>query len=112
VQAIVGQLSKIQAELETLQSKHGVEINVALESELVGIVEQWALGKEWIDLMDETDLDEGDVVRTIRRTIDVLLQITQIRLPTPSNTKEYVNPFLELNRLAHTAILQMKRFPL
>jgi superfamily II RNA helicase len=51
---------------------------VWLETELVGLIEQWALGTGWTDLCANTSLDEGDIVRLLRRTVDVLSQIPNV----------------------------------
>ena len=42
---------------------------------MTGIISEWARGKKWKDLVFNTSLDEGDVVRIIRRSIDVLSQV-------------------------------------
>ncbi len=57
------------------QNKFHIEIPIYLETELTGIISEWARGKKWKDLVFNTSLDEGDVVRIIRRSIDVLSQI-------------------------------------
>jgi superfamily II RNA helicase len=49
-----------------------------LDYELTGLVEQWALGMEWFELCQNTNLDEGDIVRLMRRTIDLLYQIPHV----------------------------------
>jgi len=41
-------------------------------------VEQWALQVDWVTLCDHTSLDEGDIVRILRRTLDVLSQIPHV----------------------------------
>ena len=60
-----------------------------------------ALGIEWNELCEATNLAEGDIVRMLRRTIDVLWQIPQI--PNISGT---------LLNNARDAISSMKRFPI
>jgi hypothetical protein len=40
-----------------------------------GLVAAWARGTPWRDLIANTSLDEGDVVRVMRRTVDLLAQI-------------------------------------
>jgi superfamily II RNA helicase len=57
------------------QTKFHIEIPIYLETELTGIISEWARGKKWKDLVFNTSLDEGDVVRIIRRSIDVLSQV-------------------------------------
>ena len=41
----------------------------------MGLVHSWASGSSWSDLIANTSLDEGDVVRIMRRTIDLLSQV-------------------------------------
>ncbi len=57
------------------QNKFHIEIPIYLATELTGIISEWAKGKKWKDLVFNTSLDEGDVVRIIRRSIDVLSQV-------------------------------------
>ena len=74
---------------------------VCLDTELVGLVEQWALGISWIDLCEATSLDAGDLVRILRRTVDLLSQIPFV-------------PYLprELKQNARRAQQLMNRFPI
>ena len=41
----------------------------------MGLVQAWACGTSWAELIANTSLDEGDVVRIMRRTIDLLSQV-------------------------------------
>jgi superfamily II RNA helicase len=61
-----------------VQRRHGVALPVWLERDLVALVEQWALGVEWSELYAHTSLDEGDIVRILRRTLDFLSQIPHV----------------------------------
>ncbi|MEB3160386.1 MAG: helicase-related protein, partial [Synechocystis sp.] len=78
-----------------------IDIPLLLEVDFMGLVEQWALGMEWETLCQQTSLDEGDLVRLFRRTVDLLWQIPQIPHLSP-----------RLKRNARLAVSQMKRFPL
>jgi superfamily II RNA helicase len=62
-------------QLFQLQRRWQIALPVWLELDLVGLVEQWALEVPWTDLCAETNLDEGDIVRLLRRTLDFLSQI-------------------------------------
>ena len=57
------------------QNKFHIDTPVLLDTDLIGIISEWARGRKWKDLIFNTSLDEGDVVRIIRRSIDVLSQI-------------------------------------
>ena len=101
---VLDRLQKPQEQLRNTQEEHHVGFPVYMEPDFVGLVETWALGKEfgveWGELCQKTSLDEGDMVRILRRTVDVLLQIPQI--PWISTT---------LMEKAKEASANMKRFP-
>lgn len=97
--ALVG-LRRIRRELFKLQRRYQVALPVWLETEFVGLVEHWALGTEWIDLCNNTTLDEGDLVRLLRRTVDFLSQIPHV----PYMTAEF-------KQNAVRAIQLIDRFP-
>lgn len=94
-------LREIRRQLYQVQAKHNLAIPVWLDVQLMGLVEQWVLGTEWNELCENTSLDEGDIVRLLRRTIDLLWQIPQI--PRISSS---------LRNNAREAIALMKRFPI
>ncbi len=94
-------LREIRTRLFQVQRRHGIGLPVWREYELVGLCEQWALGMEWNDLCESVSLAEGDIVRMLRRTVDVLSQIPQI--PNISST---------LSNNAREVSAMMKRFPI
>ena len=68
-------LSGIRRELLRAQERFKVVVPAWWEPELMGLVEAWAKGTTWNDLIANTSLDEGDVVRIMRRTVDLLAQV-------------------------------------
>jgi superfamily II RNA helicase len=78
VETALAELRSIRRRLFQRQHRLQVVLPVWLEDELVGLVEQWALGTDWAELCSNTNLDEGDVVRILRRTLDILSQIPHI----------------------------------
>lgn len=94
-------IKEIRTRLFQVQRRHGVGLPVWREYQLVGLCEQWALGMDWNELCESVSLAEGDVVRMLRRTVDVLSQIPQI--PNISST---------LSNNARDAGAMMKRFPI
>ena len=94
-------LREIRRLLFQSQSQYDITIPVWLELELTGVIEQWALGTDWQELCENTSLDEGDLVRLLRRTIDLLSQIPQI-----PNISSY------LKKSAKDAVTKLKRFPI
>ncbi|KAH7365328.1 hypothetical protein KP509_18G021200 [Ceratopteris richardii] len=75
VQETVYSLRKKQQWLLDLQNECGVMIACDLDDQLAGLVEAWASGVSWRELMSECHLDEGDLARLFRRTIDLLAQV-------------------------------------
>jgi len=72
-------IRQIRREIFQMQRRHAREqqdtLPVYLEWDMIALVEQWALETEWETLCSNTSLDEGDVVRILRRTLDLLSQI-------------------------------------
>lgn len=91
----------LRRKLIKAQNQRAIAIPLWLEVDFMGLVEQWALGMEWENLCRQTSLDEGDLVRLFRRTVDLLWQIPQVPHLSP-----------RLKRNARIAVQQMKRFPL
>lgn len=100
VQEVFVELEKEAAELMAAQSELGIDFPVNLCREAGGLIEQWANGLSWRELCKETSLDQGDVCRMLRRTVEVLRQIpnTYGVNPTIANT-------------AFAAVALMDRFP-
>ena len=98
-EALAG-LRGTRRQLFQLQRRYNVALPIWLEYELVALVEQWALGIEWLELCANTSLDEGDVVRLLRRTLDLLSQVPHVpHLPE------------SLQRNAYRAMQLLDRFP-
>jgi superfamily II RNA helicase len=70
------------------------------EPELMGLVHAWASGTSWVDVIANTSLDEGDVVRILRRTVDLLAQV-----PYAEALSE------QLRTTARKALKAINRFP-
>jgi superfamily II RNA helicase len=90
----------LRRRLFQVQYRHDAAIPIWLERDLVTLVEQWALGVEWLEMISHTSLDEGDVVRILRRTLDFLSQIPHV--PHVSDS---------LRRNAYRAMQLIDRFP-
>jgi superfamily II RNA helicase len=93
-------LRSLRRELERQQERRGVVVPVWWEPELTGLVHAWAKGAAWSDLIASTSLDEGDVVRVLRRTVDLLAQVPYA---------EAISDRLRTN--ARRALRAINRFP-
>jgi len=100
VEVALAGLRRLRREVFKLQRRYQVALPVWLETEFIGLVEQWALGVEWTEVCGNTSLDEGDVVRMLRRTVDFLSQIPHV----PHVTTEF-------KKNAVRAIQLIDRFP-
>lgn len=96
----LSKLRGIRRQMFQLQRRYNVALPIWLEFELIAVVEQWALGMEWVELCDRTSLDEGDLVRILRRTLDLLSQIPHV---------PHLSPALKSN--TQRAIQLIDRFP-
>lgn len=83
-----------------IQAEWGVEVAVGLDGELVGLVEKWASGVSWVELLSGTSLQEGDACRLLRRVLDLLRQVRY--LPVVSE---------QLKRNCSRAVALLDRFP-
>ena len=95
------ELWEIRRKLYQAQTRKDIAMPVWLERDLIGLSEVWCQGATWDEICNNTTLDEGDIVRVLRRTVDVLMQIPQI--PAIS---------YDLVKTARQASDNMKRFPI
>jgi len=91
----------VRAPLELQQENHNVKVPVNLETHYAGLVEAWALGENWMELSEGSDMQEGDLCNLLRRTLDVLRLIP--RLPTLSRA---------FKRQARSAVKMVGRYPI
>jgi hypothetical protein len=63
-------------------------------------VHAWAAGASWNEVITSSSLDEGDVVRVLRRTVDLLSQVPYCELVSE-----------RLRRNARLALKAINRFP-
>ncbi len=90
----------MRRELLRVQERFKVFFPAWFETELMGLVDAWARGSTWTDLIANTSLDEGDVVRILRRTVDLLSQVPYCELISK-----------QLRANARSALKLINRFP-
>ncbi|VVA26127.1 PREDICTED: RNA helicase [Prunus dulcis] len=98
---VVNFLDEQRSSFLQLQEKHGVNKPCYLDTQFSGMVEAWVSGLTWKEIMMDCAMDEGDLARLLRRTIDLLVQIP--KLPD-------IDPLLQIN--AKTASNIMDRPPI
>ncbi len=72
---VFNELESLRKLVTSKQKKFNIDTPILLEKDFTGIISEWARGKKWKEVIFNTSLDEGDVVRILRRSIDVLSQI-------------------------------------
>ena len=106
VQSFAEQSLHMQARLLSVQLSHGVDAAIPLDITYAGLVEAWALGASWNELVAMTSMQEGDIIRVLRRVLDALRQIP--RLPFVADGMG-VDAEFRVN--ARRALTLMDRFP-
>jgi superfamily II RNA helicase len=74
VDLALDKVAKIGRRVYRLQRDFDIDIPVAFSPVLSGLTQMWADGADWDDIRQTTDYDEGDVVRSLRRTVDICRQ--------------------------------------
>ncbi len=97
---VFNELEALKKLVASKQNKFHIDTPIFLETELTGIISEWAKGTKWKELIFNTSLDEGDVVRILRRSIDVLSQI-----------KYCIGVSNKLKTKAKLALRAINRFP-
>ena len=79
VRKVLNQVKDIRRRLSNIEKEEDIhKDNMYINSFYSPLIEYWINGGEWEDLIDQIEAGEGDVVRTFKRTIDVLRQLTVI----------------------------------
>lgn len=74
VDSALQRVHKVARRIFRLQRDFEVDIPVQFSPMLSGLTQLWAEGATWEDIREATDWDEGDIVRGIRRTVDLCRQ--------------------------------------
>nr|GMC88082.1 DExH-box ATP-dependent RNA helicase DExH15 chloroplastic isoform X1 [Ipomoea batatas] len=93
---VINLLEEQRTSLLELQEKHGVRIPCCLDSQFSGMVEAWASGLTWKEIMMDCAMDEGDLARLLRRSIDILAQVP--KLPD-------IDPLLQSNARSASSVM-------
>lgn len=94
----VEELFGLSQDLLRLQNKSGLSFPVALEGSSCGLVEAWASGMDWEQLVAFTSLDGGDIYRVLRRTLELLRAVSLVPVVAPQTRSHARSAFLAMNR--------------
>lgn len=70
----VGEVQKVAEAVLRWQKRFEVEVPAMVNPVFSGLAEAWAEGASWEEVRDRAGMDEGDVVRALRRTLDMARQ--------------------------------------
>jgi superfamily II RNA helicase len=82
------EIRELGRELRRVQRRYRVDVPVRVIEPLAGLTQLWAGGATWEQMLTATDMDEGDIVHFLRRTLDLLRQIT-IAPHVPEHLREH-----------------------
>jgi superfamily II RNA helicase len=68
-------IRELARDLRRVQRRYRVDVPVRVIEPLAGLTQIWAGGATWEQMLAATDMDEGDIVHFLRRTLDLLRQI-------------------------------------
>lgn len=72
---VIEAICSIADKVEELQKMFNVSAPVLVNSTYAGLVEYWCRGAYWEEMRDYLGWEEGDMMRLLRRTLDVLQQL-------------------------------------
>ncbi len=79
VEIALGQILKTAKHVLRLQKEFEIEVPVSFSPVFSGLCQMWAEGSNWDEIRNASPFDEGDIVRALRRTLDLCRQF--IRAP-------------------------------
>ena len=69
-------VKEIRKKIAIIQREHDIDTEMYINSFYSPLIELWILDGDWEKIADNVEAGEGDVVRSFKRTVDVLRQIT------------------------------------
>jgi superfamily II RNA helicase len=85
VDILLDDIQRIARKLYKLQRDFDIEVPIDFSPVFSGLSQMWAQGAKWEDIRYVSQFDEGDIVRALRRTLDLARQF--IHAP---NMPEYI----------------------
>ena len=78
VRKTLNKIKDIRRKLERVQNENNVDDCMYINSFYCALIEMWANGAEWDEIINQVEMGEGDIVRCFKRVVDVLRQLTTI----------------------------------
>jgi superfamily II RNA helicase len=74
VDSTLEEVGKLARKIKRLQKDFDIDIAVEFSPHFSALTEMWAQGASWAQIRHASSFDEGDVVRALRRTLDLCRQ--------------------------------------
>ena len=71
-------IRNIRRKIDKVQKRYSVEAPLYINPFYSSLIELWVDGAEWETIAESLDVGEGDIVRSFKRTVDILRQFTTI----------------------------------
>ena len=95
--------------LQYRQERYGITTPIkALDASLSSVVNAWSKGCDFEDLSQYTDASDGDIVRGLRRAMNLLRQIKRAIPPDEFLQGKLENCIIRMNRGVVDAELQLR----
>lgn len=79
VRKTLNQIRNIRRKIEKIQERYQIESPCYINAYFSPLIELWTDGADWEKITEQVpDIGEGDIVRSFKRTVDVLRQLTVI----------------------------------
>lgn len=78
VRKTLNNIRNIRRKVEKVQNYYSVEAPAYINPYFSSLIELWVEGAEWETVTEQIDMGEGDIVRSFKRVVDVLRQLTTI----------------------------------
>ncbi len=71
-------IRNLRRKIEKIQCRYSVEAPMYINPYFSSLIELWTDGADWENIAEQIDIGEGDIVRSFKRVVDVLRQLTVI----------------------------------
>lgn len=78
VRKTLNQIKNIKRNIEKSQKDNNIETPMYINSYYSALIELWVNGADWETITGQAEMGEGDIVRTFKRSVDVLRQFCVI----------------------------------
>lgn len=101
VRRTLNKIKDVRKRIAILQRDHEISTEMYINSFYSPLIEQWVNETEWEQIIEQVAQSEGDIVRSFKRTVDILRQLTIVPNVSP-----------ELCQTAKDAIKSILREPI